>query len=194
MKLSRLFLPAAFVAAVLSAQTADQDNLGVNLNPTINQLSWWGVPGNHFLVQVQTELGTPWIFVPSFNPAGEDGVLARGVPTPEPDEKLFYRIIQFDPTDITGHADTDNDGLPDIWEMYQFGDLSHNGSGDDDADGISNLREFQGGNNPNEAQATASASLTTYTYDLTGRLTQAESSSYSTTFSPDAEGNLLSAQ
>ncbi|WJJ95479.1 Ig-like domain-containing protein [Algibacter luteus] len=38
--------------------------------------------------------------------------------------------------------DTDNDGMPDIWERAMFGDLSKNASGDEDGDGYTNLEEF----------------------------------------------------
>jgi hypothetical protein len=53
-------------------------------------------------------------------------------------------------------ADTDNDGLPDPWEItYELDPLSaagiHGGAGDPDGDGISNLLEFQANSNPRAA-------------------------------------------
>jgi len=39
--------------------------------------------------------------------------------------------------------DADADGLPDAWELAQFGVLSRDGSGDFDGNGISDLTEFQ---------------------------------------------------
>ena len=54
--------------------------------------------------------------------------LAFGIPDPPPD--------------------TDNDGLPDPWEMAHFGNLNQNGSGDFDGDGLTNLQEYQMGTNP----------------------------------------------
>jgi hypothetical protein len=45
--------------------------------------------------------------------------------------------------------DEDLDGLPDAWEMQYFGGTWQNGAGgDDDQDGLSNLREYQLGSNP----------------------------------------------
>ena len=40
-------------------------------------------------------------------------------------------------------ADNDYDGLPDSWETQYFGNLDQNGSGDPDADGVSNSQEYQ---------------------------------------------------
>jgi hypothetical protein len=45
-------------------------------------------------------------------------------------------------------VDTDEDGLPDSWEMQHFGSLDHHGSGDFDGDGLTNLQEYQRGTNP----------------------------------------------
>ena len=44
--------------------------------------------------------------------------------------------------------DSDNDGLPDPWEMTYFGDLAQTASGDPDNDGTLNLAEFFTGSNP----------------------------------------------
>ena len=48
-------------------------------------------------------------------------------------------------------ADTDADGLPDAWEIANFGNLTQTAVGDADGDGFSNLAEYQGGSNPNSA-------------------------------------------
>lgn len=45
-------------------------------------------------------------------------------------------------------GDDDSDGLPDGWEELYFGSLSHNGNGDADGDGLTNLEEYQGQTNP----------------------------------------------
>ena len=44
--------------------------------------------------------------------------------------------------------DTDGDGLPDAWEMKNFGSLDRDGSADFDEDGLSDLAEFLIGSNP----------------------------------------------
>ena len=53
-------------------------------------------------------------------------------------------------TVITG-ADTDQDGLPDDWERFWFGDLSATAEGDPDGDGQSNRAEFLAGTDPTNA-------------------------------------------
>ncbi|HRI14746.1 MAG TPA: hypothetical protein PLX89_17255 [Verrucomicrobiota bacterium] len=46
--------------------------------------------------------------------------------------------------------DTDGDGLPDDWEEFYFGSLTHNGLEDSDGDGASNQSEFTAGTDPSE--------------------------------------------
>lgn len=55
--------------------------------------------------------------------------------------------LVFLPAPIT-NPDSDNDGLPDAWEMTAFGSLAENGSGDPDQDGMSNLAEYLAGTDP----------------------------------------------
>ena len=45
-------------------------------------------------------------------------------------------------------ADSDRDGLPDVWEIASFGNLTQKGDGDPDQDGQSNLQEYQAGTDP----------------------------------------------
>ena len=47
--------------------------------------------------------------------------------------------------------DTDEDGLPDVWEHSHFGNLSHDGNDDPDSDGLSNAREYAIGTRPDLA-------------------------------------------
>jgi Leucine-rich repeat (LRR) protein len=70
-----------------------------------------------------------------------------------------FRVYQ----DAFDDSDSDDDGLSDAWEMAYFGNLDQGASGDPDGDGYSNAREFALGTNPNN------------------------SSSYPTTYVPDAE-------
>lgn len=48
-------------------------------------------------------------------------------------------------------ADADGDGLPDQWEVANFGDISKLPSADTDGDGLTNLQEMQAGTDPNKA-------------------------------------------
>jgi len=45
-------------------------------------------------------------------------------------------------------TDTDEDGIPDTWEMGYFGDLSRDGTGDFDGDGLSDMDEYLSGTVP----------------------------------------------
>lgn len=63
---------------------------------------------------------------------------------------LEFRIVPdigayeyFDPT-----ADSDSDGLPDVWEIEFFGTLDFDGSDDTDSDGLSNLEELEWSSDP----------------------------------------------
>jgi hypothetical protein len=44
--------------------------------------------------------------------------------------------------------DTDSDGLPDLWELQHFSDLTSNGGADPDHDGFGNLQEFNASTDP----------------------------------------------
>ena len=48
-------------------------------------------------------------------------------------------------------ADSDNDGLPDDWEMFCFGNLSQTANSDPDTDGKNNLTEYNNDTNPTVA-------------------------------------------
>jgi hypothetical protein len=57
---------------------------------------------------------------------------------------FYFRLSRAD------FVDTDNDGIDDNWEMQYFGDLSHDGTGDSDGDGQSDLQEYLAGTNPTD--------------------------------------------
>lgn len=52
---------------------------------------------------------------------------------------------------INTTTDTDSDGMDDNWEIANFGDLSHDGTGNGDSDGLTDLEEFQNNTDPNDA-------------------------------------------
>jgi autotransporter-associated beta strand protein len=56
--------------------------------------------------------------------------------------------------------DSDEDGLPDSWEMANFGTLDPTAAGDRDGDGTSNLAEFRLGLNPADGTSAFRATIT----------------------------------
>ncbi len=64
------------------------------------------------------------------------------------------------PTPIVTFVDSDGDGMDDAWESARFGDLSHDGMGDTDGDGVSDLAEYKTGTNPTDAASRLSAAAT----------------------------------
>lgn len=62
--------------------------------------------------------------------------------------------------------DSDSDGLPDFWEIANFGNLDHKPNQDDDHDGKTNAQEFAAGTDPNEPLGAKVAGVWLYeTYD-----------------------------
>ncbi|MBI5001691.1 MAG: right-handed parallel beta-helix repeat-containing protein [Euryarchaeota archaeon] len=58
------------------------------------------------------------------------------------------------PRGVSGSSnvnDTDNDGIPDYWELHYFGILSYVANDDPDGDGYTNLQEYQAQTNPNDS-------------------------------------------
>lgn len=55
------------------------------------------------------------------------------------------KVFSFD----TAFADTNANGIPDLWETAKFGDLTHSATEDADGDGLSNLAEWQARADPN---------------------------------------------
>jgi hypothetical protein len=49
------------------------------------------------------------------------------------------------------NPDSDADGLPDAWELENFGNLSRDGTGDADNDSLTDKQEYVLGSNPNSA-------------------------------------------
>jgi len=65
---------------------------------------------------------------------------------------IAVRNVSNDDPD-TPNEDADNDGMPDAWETEHFGNLSRNGTGDLDNDGVSDLNEYKAGTNPKVADS-----------------------------------------
>lgn len=162
-----LFSIALLVSCGLQAQTATDENLGsrvfvdTSTSTPVYNFTWWGKTGFHYIVQSSTDLLSPWAFFENFNPSGADSVLGIGI-SPEGGvliPKLFFRVYQFDPSNLSTLPDTDNDGLPDIWENFHLGGLGFNSTDDNEPDGFSNLEEVVAGTKPDQAPDASSAAV-----------------------------------
>lgn len=110
--------------------------------------TWWGSAGKNYLVQVSEDLHS-WSFLPGYNPAGADAAL--GIEFTYESPRVFVRAWQFDPLDLAGFADSDGDGVADLWEQYHFGDLeatSADRTSDQNGDGITDREAWLLGLNP----------------------------------------------
>lgn len=74
----------------------------------------------------------------------EDSVLATVAYTVGPRGK-FQRL------DFVVGQSSDTNGLPDAWEIANFGVAGQNPNGDPDRDGVTNIQEYMAGTNPNSA-------------------------------------------
>ena len=194
-----LFALVFSAQSLVIGQTAFDLNLGAKLTtdsstvPPTYSFSWWGKSGHHYFVETSTDLLSPWTMLSGYNPSGNDEILAIQFVSHAP--RIFFRAIQFDPFDTTGFADSDTDGLPDKWEQFYFGDLTRDGTGDWNNDGLLDRDAFQFGLNPKgEDESEVSGKFDAFNYDARGWLDAFTlRGSNPVTFGLDNEGNIETA-
>ncbi|UCG16286.1 MAG: hypothetical protein JSV19_13430 [Phycisphaerales bacterium] len=133
---------------------------------------WYGKTFDNIYDAQYTTDADGYIHMPRnpFNPGGvithtyglADGVMILRV---QHIDQIWYRFVEATDFNMqywegnTNHAyytielegpneDSDGDGLRDDWEMEHFGDLSHDGTQDEEPDGLTNLEEFENGTDP----------------------------------------------
>lgn len=213
----------AFVALTtgILAQTAQDYHEGLRLdrdNTTESfTLSWWGRANFIYFVEHSDDLKN-WNYVP-ISRIGADEPIHYGF-TSNADRAFFRLKLTNDPTssiwkaDFDGDGvcngdeilagedpfapkafvDSDNDGLPDYWEMLYFGNLSQDGEGSFLGDGISNREKYQNGINPTVDEGQLQNMKTEYSYDATGRLIKISAKAIQFEYALDSEGNILNAE
>jgi hypothetical protein len=79
--------------------------------------------------------------------------IGSGDPDGDSQSNAYEFLHGTDPTVANISGDTDGDGLPDAWEMANFGSLSYGANDDPDRDGYSNLQEYLTGSDPTDANS-----------------------------------------
>lgn len=194
-----LFALCLGITFTAHGQTADGENLGSTL--TIDSsttipvftFAWWGKSDFHYILESSTDLLTPWIPLENFNPSGSDAPMWIQFTTNSP--RIFLRAIQFDPNDISELIDSEPDELPDKWEIYYFGDLSRDGSGDWNEDGLLDRDAFRFGLNPKgDDESEVAGKFDVFSYDDRGWLDgMTITGNASVSFGLDDEGNIETA-
>jgi len=62
----------------------------------------------------------------------------------------LFLVVVLASRNIVADEDTDQDGLPDSWEIHNFGDLSFDADDDPDLDDFTNLEEYASGSDPTD--------------------------------------------
>ena len=75
--------------------------------------------------------------------ADEDGGYDFGEPRNLPAVAIIFQSDSVVAFNVTVVDDSDDDGMPDWWEVHWFHNLERNDDDDDDGDGLTNLKEFQ---------------------------------------------------
>lgn len=193
-----LLSAAVLFSGPFAAHASSDDNLGQAVwvedttdGPILNH-TWWGTSGMNYLVRVSTDLSV-WTFFPNYNPLGADAMLGVEIPLTTP--RLFSRIHQFDPNDVSATGDSDGDGLPDLWELYHFGNLDRDGSGDWNEDGLLDRDAFRFGLNPKgDDESEVAGKFDVFSYDARGWLDgMTLTGNASVSFGLDDEGNIETA-
>lgn len=206
----------------VSADPGPEPPLKITKISSVNfNADWNGTLGNTYFIQYSSDL-ISWKYMPviksgtgiplghGFNSSGAKMFLRlrfTDIPTSDPlladfdsdGIPNYYEVIdlQSDPLDRdSAGGDSDSDELNDGWELYYFGDLNTaDPTAIQSADGLTNKEKNDLGLNPSIDYTAPSASeKSTYTYDLTGRLTVVEAPVTGVAFTVDSEGNILNAQ
>jgi hypothetical protein len=108
-----------------------------------------------------SEVVRAWVEAPQINTAAVDTVATTTVPRRNQAQTHQVEVeltgagphlvtLGFDDGGSTD-PDRDNDGLPDVWELENFGNLDRDGTGDFDRDGLKDREEYIVGSNPMNA-------------------------------------------
>jgi hypothetical protein len=109
------------------------------LNGFLLALTWHAEQGITYTVQTSGDL-INWMSLPMvFSSEGIQTLALEALPSP-----VFARLR------YASDGDTNDNGLPDLWEWQQFGYIDVDASGDPDEDGMSTYTEWINGTDPQD--------------------------------------------
>lgn len=210
-------LAALALTGAAFGQSASEPNEGSRLSrdaANTYTFSWRAHLARTYFIQTSPDLFV-WTYLNVIEP-GQGLIIPYGFTSTG--EKLFLRLRHTDiPTDdpqgddfdgdgVSNAAelqagfnplsftDTDGDGLPDDWERFHFGNLSHTANTIEDGGTLTNKEQADLGLNPMINEAATASVRRNYTYDLVGRLTGLSGVALAIGYTVDAEGNITNAQ
>lgn len=124
----------ALIARWATPTSSTNDYAAVNLG----QLKNLAKPFYDRLIAVHYATRYPWE-APGHPPANDYAMANIG---------QVKNLFSFDFTATDTTHDTDQNGIPDWWELYYFGHIGIDPNSDADGDGLTNLQEFQSTSNP----------------------------------------------
>ena len=110
------------------------------MNGFLLALSWQADPGTTCTIQTSLNL-TDWTSLPYVFQMEE----AAGSYTLEANPSPVFVRLRYD-----SDGDTNDNGLPDLWEWQTFGHIDIDPAGDPDKDGLSNYSEWLNGTDPHD--------------------------------------------
>jgi len=82
-------------------------------------------------------------------------------------------------------VDSDGDRMPDWWEMFYFGTLARDGTGDFDGDGMTDLQEYIAGTDPTDPTSYLKVDKISVTGSATLQFVAVSNRTYSIQFKDD---------
>lgn len=151
----------------------EQPKLSLGASPGTLEMNWFGHSGRAYFIKYSPTLDTgSWTYLP-YVERGANATISFGANAPGPGERFFARTVitpststqpkleDFDNDGVSNmdelqagldplsSVDSEPDGMPDDWEKFYFGDLSRDGTGDYDGDGVNDTAEYAAGRHPN---------------------------------------------